>query len=305
MAIVVPAKGQPDWDVTLNEALIQLESEIETNSSLVNGVQVTNSPTASQVLTATSPTQAQWSTVSTPLLPANNLSDVASTSTARSNLGLTAVATATPGTATDYKSVGVVSAGSTTRWADAGHVHPSFGSTPVKDQGVKDWTEDPRGWGASASNDAGTLWLTRYIPGYTYTWSSVWVGIASQPSVGWTAGENFMGVYDSTGTLIAQTADLSTQFAQSVVQACNFITPITATAGNEYFIAILLNFSGTAGSLKATGGGSSMNGNTTAGHRRVSTIGSGLTALPASVTLSTQSTTLLASGKGSQGYFMN
>jgi hypothetical protein len=305
MAITIPAKGQPDWDVTLNAALVELESEIAANASTLNGVTITNAPTASQTLTATSTTQAQWSTPATPLLASNNLSDIVSTSTARSSLGLTAVATAVPGTAIDYKSVGVMAAGATTRWSDAGHTHPAFGATPVKDQGVKDWTEDPRGWGASAANDVGTVWLTRYIPGYTYTWSSVWVGIASQPSVSWTAGQNFVGVYDSTGTLIAQTADLSTQFASSVVQACNFITPITATAGNEYFIAILLNETGTLATLKATGGGSSMNGNTTAGHRRVSTIGAGLTSLPASVTLSTQSTTLLASGKGSQGYFMN
>lgn len=304
MAIVIPAKGQPDWDVTLNAALVELETEIETNAALVNGVTVTNTPATNQVLTATSTTQAHWATTGS-LLASNNLSDVASTSTARSNLGLTAVATATPGTVSDIKPLGVVAAGSTTRWADAGHIHPTFGSTPIKDQGVKDWTEDPRGWGASAANDGGTIWLTRYIPGYTYTWSSVWVGIASQPSTGWVSGQNFMGVYDASGNLIAQTADLSTQFTSSTVQACTFTSSITATAGTEYFIAILLNFTGTAGTLKATGGGSSMNGNTTAGHRRVSTYSSSLTALPSSIILANQSTTLLASGKGSQGYFMN
>jgi hypothetical protein len=28
MAIVIPAKGQPDWDVTLNAALVELETEV-------------------------------------------------------------------------------------------------------------------------------------------------------------------------------------------------------------------------------------------------------------------------------------
>lgn len=28
MAVTIPAKGQPDWDVTLNAALVELESEI-------------------------------------------------------------------------------------------------------------------------------------------------------------------------------------------------------------------------------------------------------------------------------------
>jgi hypothetical protein len=28
MALTIPVKGQPDWDVTLNQALIDLDSEI-------------------------------------------------------------------------------------------------------------------------------------------------------------------------------------------------------------------------------------------------------------------------------------
>jgi hypothetical protein len=40
MAIVIPAKGQPDWDVTLNTALVELESEI---SSIKAGTSVTGS----------------------------------------------------------------------------------------------------------------------------------------------------------------------------------------------------------------------------------------------------------------------
>jgi len=58
----------------------------------VNGVSVTGTPTSGQVIAATSGTAAAWSTPtttdSTKLAIANNLSDLASASTARTNLGL-------------------------------------------------------------------------------------------------------------------------------------------------------------------------------------------------------------------------
>lgn len=40
MAITIPIKGQPDWDVTLNAALVELEAEI---NEIKSGVAVTGS----------------------------------------------------------------------------------------------------------------------------------------------------------------------------------------------------------------------------------------------------------------------
>src|SRR6267142_1996659 len=90
MALVLPAKGQPDWDVTLNTALQELETEILAGADQINGVIVSGTPSTGKVLTATGTTTADWASPSGAgsLLAANNLSDLQDTVTARSNLGL-------------------------------------------------------------------------------------------------------------------------------------------------------------------------------------------------------------------------
>lgn len=96
MAITIPIKGQTEWAETLNAALIELESEINDNASQVNGVTVSGTPANGLVLTATSAATATWTAPSGAgsLLAANNLSDLVSASTARTNLGLGTAATA-------------------------------------------------------------------------------------------------------------------------------------------------------------------------------------------------------------------
>lgn len=97
MALVLPIRGQADWDITNNNALTYLESAIDDASSTIDGVIVSGTPNVNDVLTATSSSAAHWApggTTTGTLLAVNNLNDVQSAAAARSNLGLGTAATA-------------------------------------------------------------------------------------------------------------------------------------------------------------------------------------------------------------------
>lgn len=96
MALVLPRRGQADWDITNNNALLYLEGLINSSSGSIDGVTVTGIPSINDVITATSATTAHWAqpSGSGSLLAANNLSDLLSPPAARTNLGLGTAATA-------------------------------------------------------------------------------------------------------------------------------------------------------------------------------------------------------------------
>ncbi len=111
----------------------------------------------------------------------------------------------------------------------------------------------------------------------------------------------FLGLYDSTGTLQASTADLSSTFATAFEHDIAWTTPYNAPPG-EYFLALLLNGTWTTLAFKSSGGGVSSNMNLAAPHLALSNLGTGLSALPATLTLSSQATNLITGGWGSQVY---
>jgi len=97
MALVLPVRGQADWDIANNNALIYLQSAINVASSQINGVTVSGTPNVDDVIKATSSVTAHWAPgggAVGALLAANNLSDLQSAPTARTNLGLGTAATA-------------------------------------------------------------------------------------------------------------------------------------------------------------------------------------------------------------------
>lgn len=109
-----------------------------------------------------------------------------------------------------------------------------------------------------------------------------------------TAGQSLIGFYNSAGTLLGSSADQSTAWAGSAgFKAGNALTPVSAGSLSNlppglYWVA-LLSVGTTMPSFSAANGSPAvsaliMNGHAPAAQSRYGTVGSGLTALPASFT---------------------
>jgi len=156
----------------------------------------------------------------------------------------------------------------------------STGLVSAAAYGLLGWTHDPASVGTGQLLTNGTLYLSRINVGASGTVTKLFWGINSG-GVSPTAGQNFVGLYDSTGTrLVSVGVDARVTstglFTENVSQA---VTP------GYYWFGMLFN-AGTAPqvyrsqSLNAT----LANTNLSASQARWATNGTGLTALPASIT---------------------
>jgi hypothetical protein len=175
------------------------------------------------------------------------------------------------------------------------------------EQGLLAWTYDPNMAGhvtaQSSGGVAGRITLVRIPIRRTITWSNIWLGL-SGIDAGATLANNYLGVYDSAGTLKGATADISAMYMTSAIaKAFPLATPFTATPG-FYYIAMLLNGTWTTNSLhfKASGAGVSVNAGLTAPNLRYSNMLTAQTSLPSTLTLANQLTTIITTGWASQWY---
>lgn len=124
------------------------------------------------------------------------------------------------------------------------------------------------------------------------TITSVAVHIAQAP-VGITAGQNFIGLYSAAGSLLAQTADATTPFTTTGSKVIALTAPYVAAAGS-YYLGILTNAATTtpAFGLCSSFSASAVNFNLSAADSHFGNGATGLTTLPANVTMAslTQST---------------
>lgn len=193
------------------------------------------------------------------------------------------------------------------------HTRRLLGSLPASDlpseQGLLAWTYDPNQAGhvtaQSNAGVAGRITLTRIILRKAITWSNIWVGLAGVDT-GATLANNYLGVYDSSGNLKGVTADLSSQLVVAGnAKALPFAlaAPFTAPPG-IYFIAMLLNGTWTTNSFtfKCSGAGSSTNAGLSAPNLRYSSVLTGQTSLPSTISLASQATTIITTGWASQWY---
>lgn len=100
----------------------------------------------------------------------------------------------------------------------------------------------------------------------------------------------FLGIYDSTGTLLRQTADASTAYQSADLKTVPLTSTLSIAAGTYYFARLV----GAGSSITLLRGVQSanlvnaINANLTVSNGRVTNFGSGLTALPSSITLSSR-----------------
>jgi hypothetical protein len=201
------------------------------------------------------------------------------------------------GTSTDIAFLGVQAAGATGKAADAGHVHPAYEWMP-SDQGLIAWNYDPSGAGTTwvpTSTTNGYLFLTAMILRQSATLTNIVYGLSGAQTSGLTSGENLIGLYNSSGTLLTQTADQTTIWSTTADQKVNTVpwaTQQTNLAAGRYYIAFLYNgvATGAALNFKASGAGTTANAGQTGANLRYGVITGTATSLPGSITLSSMAT---------------
>jgi hypothetical protein len=226
-------------------------------------------------------------------------------STARTRLGLTSAAIAAFGSAADIVPQGTQTAGATGRIADAGHIHPNGDWGPADNNLI--WgSYNPLQAGLAFNPPVGTvpgkLTLQRVLLRKSATLSNILFGLSGVDTTG-PVTDSYLGVYDSTGTLRAVTADISSIImATATLRTVAFTAPYAAAVG-EYFIALLLNGTWTTAlTWKASGGGVTANAGLAAPHLVMASMLTGQVTLPSSITLASMGTGLITGGWGSQWY---
>lgn len=213
------------------------------------------------------------------------------------------------GQATDIASAGpAAAAGTTTKAADAGHVHPI--DTLLPGDSNLSWWNFPgiNAGGAnvpSAVNVPGKLTLARAVFHRAVNVSKLWFGVSANDA-GATFVNCFAGVYSvsgTTGALACSTSDFSSSLHVSAVYS-PALTPSGTLPAGEYFVAWLMGAGSTwtTWNLKSSLGGVTANAGVAVPHLNLANLGSGLSALPATIDLSTMTTSLITGGWGSQWY---
>lgn len=165
----------------------------------------------------------------------------------------------------------------------AGH---ALRSPQAADHGLRAWSFDPRLCGTTAAvATAGTLFLSGLFVTESFTATTLYWGVAVTPT-GQTAGQNFVGLYDSGGNLLTSVgvdSDTSTTGLKTETIS------VTLTPGT-YWVAFLFNAVTTAPQLPrcAGAGGSTslINVGLTGASLLYANNGTGRTTLPATLTMS-------------------
>jgi hypothetical protein len=196
-------------------------------------------------------------------------------------------------TATDIQQLGTQSAGSNAISADSGHVHPATMWTPQDNGLLVVQGGDPGLVTSTAILTAGTLYLTKLPIRYALTITSL-MFLVSTIAAG-TSTTSFAGLYSPSGSLLTGSSDIGTPLKSGGPQSLTLTTPQALTPGVTSFVwaALLVNFGTTQPTLFKGGAitNNVPNAGLTAAAYRWAVNGTSLSALPGSITPSSNTST--------------
>lgn len=159
------------------------------------------------------------------------------------------------------------------------------------DQNLIAWTFDPATCAGNSAPTLGTVYFSAVILRTAKTITNVILSLAVVGTT-LTSGENFAGLYDSTGVQRGVTADQTAAWGSIGAKTMALTSPYAAAAG-VYWIAFVANAAAAPQFARASAvasGGSTSNAGLTAATARYVTNGTGATTLPGSITPSSNVT---------------
>lgn len=151
------------------------------------------------------------------------------------------------------------------------------------------WSADPGLLGATAAPVAGQIQLVMVILRATQTITNILTAVSTAGAT-LTAGQNFLGIYDSTGTLRGVTADQTTPWGSVGFKSAALTTAITNAAAGVYYVAFLSNGTTPPTFRASTPNAALANGSAVGAALRFSTNLGAQTTLPGSITLANNAT---------------
>lgn len=171
----------------------------------------------------------------------------------------------------------------------------SLGTVHPVNHNLVAWSSDPTGNANTTTLTGGTVYLTAVYVARSVSVTKVYLQI-NTPAVTPTAGQNFVGLYDSAGTRLA-TTDVSTDSGTTTGLLTVTIASTALTAGSFYWVGMVFNAA--TPPVITRGGGTSgiastINVGLTTSTYRYATNATVQTSLPATITLSSNVRTTFA-----------
>lgn len=177
----------------------------------------------------------------------------------------------------------------TTNTNDLGTLSMRLSEPAAVDQNMLAWTYDVATVTAISNPTSGSLFMSKIrLPRQSMVTG---VNLAISAAGTLTGGQNFVGLYDVNGTLVAASADQTANWGTAGFKSSPFASPITAQPG-YYYIGMLMN--GTTPSVARgsnfTADAGIVNAGFGAATARYAVGGTALTSLPGSVTMGSRTT---------------